>query len=332
MTEEFPNELTSNILINPNNYEVGDKIKEMCHWSTYKAVERNSQTNVFFHVLHYSKDELNEKSIDLYSKKSLIRAIKLIRKYNFPGIAKTYGVYFPEADDQNRHVFTDSLYKEHVIVVSEYFEKNLEKLARDFSDGKPTPGFGPTERSKIIFGISSILENAHAYNLTHQRLNLSNIYLNDNFEPIIGEFGMAYMLPECERNDYKYLAPEVKKDSYVDYSIPVDVYAFACIVYRMFSYEMTSNNNNEKDFFFRMKIMKGWRPDKPAIIPNSYWNLIIVCWEQSSISRPQFSDITNMIIGDEFVLHENGIDADVNDLKRYQEKMLAFNHSFRRND
>lgn len=103
----------------------------------------------------------------------------------------------------------------------------------------------PTIRSKIIFGVAVAMNCLHENNFISDNLSLSNIYLDENFEPKIINCNLSYIF------DLLYLSPEVFNGTY-RFIKEVDVYAFAMVIYRMFSKE-----NEKQPFRFFSKASSG---------------------------------------------------------------------------
>lgn len=70
----------------------------------------------------------------------------------------------------------------------EYYKNNdLSNSTRKYldSDKRKIDEMNPTIRSKIIFGVASIMKQLHQNNAIYRDLKLQNVYLTDSFEPVI---------------------------------------------------------------------------------------------------------------------------------------------------
>jgi serine/threonine protein kinase len=81
----------------------------------------------------------------------------------------------------------------------------------------------PTRIMAIIAGISCGLTHIHAHDVIHRDIAARNVFMDRNFSPRIGDFGMAMRsndaaVLECVP-DCKWLSPEAIRDRY--YCVPV---------------------------------------------------------------------------------------------------------------
>lgn len=69
----------------------------------------------------------------------------------------------------------------------------MKELIEDYfnSKGSDDSILNPTIRSKIIFGVAAIMKKLHKLNIVHSNLTIGNILLDDNYEPLINNFGFA---------------------------------------------------------------------------------------------------------------------------------------------
>ncbi|ELP85751.1 hypothetical protein EIN_281120 [Entamoeba invadens IP1] len=94
----------------------------------------------------------------------------------------------------------------------------------------------------------------------------------------------TYMAPECLQNTS-------------DYSYPVDVYAFGIVLYETYI-EKNAFENDERfnqPWMIPQFVIEGKRLDKPAGVPENYWDLTTKCWKQNPEERPTFSDVLKII-------------------------------------
>ena len=115
---------------------------------------------------------------------------------DLPGVVKIIGFSLPLVDGKNSKCLeinpSDELWKEikadslTIIIIYEFLENDFIKLNNFFlrSEGAKESKINPTIRSKIIFGIASIMNQANK-NKFNLPLRLENILLNDKKEPKI---------------------------------------------------------------------------------------------------------------------------------------------------
>lgn len=187
------------------------------------------------------------------------------------------------------------------------------------TNGSNHDKMNPTIRSKIIFGVAVAMNCLHENNFISNNLSLSNIYLDENFEPKIINCNLSYIFDTIPHTlpsyDLLYLAPEVFNGTY-RFIKEVDVYAFAMVIYRMFSKEI-----EKQPFRFFSKTSRGWRPEKPELMPDCYWELVCNCWKDSHEDRPSFDEIIEMLEDEKFALEEFGMKTDIDELREYQNRV-----------
>jgi serine/threonine protein kinase len=164
-------------------------------------------------------------------------------------------------------------------------------------EGKEMNHDWATKKTKIAIGMAFGLEFIHKTGFMHRDLKPENVFLNGDFEPIIGGFGCATRVnsPDGDQTEMVgtplQMAPELYDDQ--GYGQSVDVFAFAVSIYRMFKLspnELVNVKNVEQlqDHYF-----KGLRYPRLESINDGYWNLITRAWDQDPRKRPTFEQIVN---------------------------------------
>lgn len=272
----------------------------------------------------------------------VIRGIN-ISNTDIPGLVKTIGyrlrLYGEEKANSKYREVTVALpdggektvdFTGDIEVMHLYKTNNLEKLINDYleSKGANHEKINPTIRSKIIFGVASIMRQLHSKNIISRSLKIQNIFLNEQNEPVICDFHdfksienapdmkMAIGTPYC-------MAPELFMDESETYSLPVDVYAYGILLYKMFAPKLQFADNKplKSPHHFMMKISKGERPVRPEGVPDHYWELIENCWKQNPDERPTFEEITNLLKDDKYALEEFGLKTNIDELHEYQKRV-----------
>jgi serine/threonine protein kinase len=187
-------------------------------------------------------------------------------------------------------------------------------LAREFQ--KEAPANWATAESKMVFRIAQTMSLFHRAKWVHRDLKPQNIFIDENWEAVIGDFGLARSLvhfsvsgceesPTLEAGTAPYLAPELS-DGDGRYDSSVDVFAFGVLVYAMFAktlnlFTLLDNNAvvNQPAALIRY-LAAGVRYKRPDDISNEspYWRLITQCWSQDPSNRPPFEEIVTRMTTD----------------------------------
>ena len=92
---------------------------------------------------------------------------------------------------------------------------------------------------KIIIQICLGLEKIHNAKIIHRDLTPDNIFIDENYNIKIGDFGVSKQLgtvinyTQSNVGKHHYSAPELEKNQKYDYK--VDIYALGCIIYELFT-------------------------------------------------------------------------------------------------
>lgn len=301
------------------DYEVKNRIAySMCTY-IFSVIEKKTDKKLAFIV--YPNFFINN---DVMYQELLARSfIKL------PGIVNISNFFFAP---KGNSIF---LAKNSLILVSELMTNgNLETYLYEYlrSQGKNHKNMNPTIRSKIIFGVAATMKQIHQNDFLYEVLNMKNVFLDENFEPKLGDFVHGTFKRRIPlENTIKqslpiYKAPEILIFGDDGYSFSSDVYSFAIFLYQMFS---LSFQFPDKQFIrcFESRIKSGERLKKPNDIPDHYWDLIQSCWKNDQFERPTFEEITKILRDDKFAIEEFGMKTDLDKLHEYQNRIdICFPH------
>lgn len=325
----------SRIHLDLEDFELNEMIGKGAYMIVFRA--ENRKTHEVVAVKVFNEEYFNRKRKQIY----LLIDITLPFLLNLPGIVKIKGFRFPLVDEERTKdkllkikPTPENKLKWHLdltgaIIFSEYMPNgNLETINYDYltSNGLLNEKMNPTIRSKIIFGIAAIMKSVHKYNVIHGDLNPHNILLDENLEPNISGF----MFSKFVSNDMElaignplYMAPELFMDVDETYTSSIDVFAFAIIIFKMFSFKVSFGEKirlRSSQQYMRL-IGRGKRPCRPDSIPDCYWELIQNCWDQKPDKRPTFDEICEILKSDNFAIEEFGMKTDVDELHEYQDRI-----------
>jgi serine/threonine protein kinase len=153
-----------------------------------------------------------------------------------------------------------------------------------------------TAKSKMIFGIVSGMASVHARGILHRDLKPTNILLNEQFEPVIGDFQTAHSY--ANKNKLRkmlgtpfFIALDINRDEERRYDFSVDVYAFAVTLYHIFAEAKDFDDGLMPIMTFHQlwrRISQGARFNRKPQIPEYHWGVIVRCWVADPKARPTF--------------------------------------------
>ncbi|KAK8866627.1 hypothetical protein M9Y10_009593 [Tritrichomonas musculus] len=317
----------NDVLIELEDYEIKNLIGNGGSGVVFRAIEKKTGKETALKVIEQTTN---------------LRVPPLL---NLPGIVKILGFRFPLTKEQIaektskrinlKMTVTDKGRKTEVdlssaVIVTELMKNgSLDTIVSDYLKTKKcNEKINPTIRSKVIFGVAATMKRVHKNNVIHRDLKLENVFLDDNLEPRIADFGLAnaYLgnigMTMTIRTPYT-LAPEIFMDDEDVYCEPVDVYAYAFLLYRMFTnyIEFADGKQIGSSQRYMMKIGRGLRPKKPEECPDVYWELIQDCWRQNPFERLNFDQITEKLKDDKYALEEYGVKTDLDQLHEYRERI-----------
>lgn len=154
---------------------------------------------------------------------------------------------------------------------------------------------GNAMRFKIVLGLAEGLLYLHSYHVIHRDIKPANILLDDDFEPLLTDFGFSRFIDEDSTNkmtgetgSYRYMAPEVTSHSF--YTEKADTYSFALICNEIFT--------DERPFEYQIAarvavdvVKKNLRPSQKKIKNERLKAIIARCWDANPDLRPEWPEI-----------------------------------------
>ena len=170
---------------------------------------------------------------------------------------------------------------------------------------------------KIIFGIAQGLNLLHQNGVQHRDIKPGNIFLDQDFNPHIGDFGDITPKTDTDHlhGTQGFLPPEAYQpdSSKIPCGPPYDVYEFGCTLFQIITYEWPfSDKDNENVLMdFTAKGIRDNRIEEKGISINEkdkpLYEIVKMCWNQDPAERPTMDDIARWIydaapdiLGDDF--------------------------------
>ena len=178
-----------------------------------------------------------------------------------------------------------------------------------------------TQRVKALYGVASAMRYLHEkLSIVHRDLKPANVMLNQNMEPVVGDFGLAKMMTKMMMRQTQkagspvYMAPELMCSR--EYTNKVDVYSFGILCYELLSESLAFEEITNIPDLIRI-VVRGNRPNlNNTKISISFRDLISKCWKDDADKRPSFRDIVRDLRSDQFL---DGIDK--NDFMEYSTRL-----------
>lgn len=175
-----------------------------------------------------------------------------------------------------------------------WMESLFDVLKRE-RRGEMINGWNATKKSIVVYGMAVAMAYIHSKNIAHWDLDPTHVFLNENFEPVVGGFRCSWFLEEPwdgERTyGQVYTAPEFFS---VDGrpSKAADVYSYVFVVYSMFTDESVWWGKRPRTAMqLMMRVHKGERPMRVPGITEELWTLIERGWRGDPSYRPSFAEI-----------------------------------------
>ena len=259
-----------------------------------------------------TKEYLAAKVMKINGKQDILfinREIRTMIHFNHPTIIKFRGYSLKDFWGQKNVTIFMELAK----------NRSLKDVLKKCSNGLSPEQYDNTAKQIILIGIARGMMELHKGHLIHRDLKPENVLLDENFHPIITDFGLSKfyeaghsMNQSGSRGTAIYMAPEAFSDNY---NIKADVYAFGILMYEVVTDQTPYPdilNNKIKIHQIPKLIKENMRPKFDFPIKKSIKKLIESCWAQNPNDRPTFEQIFNKLAYnfDDFVDNDDIDDDD----------------------
>ncbi|KAK8893002.1 hypothetical protein M9Y10_030258 [Tritrichomonas musculus] len=273
--------------IDINKFDNHGVIKPGCFGIVYKIQEKRT------HNLFAAKILIGDYSNEQF-KTMIDREIAILKFVNHPTIIKYFGYSLRDVHNEN-----------NVTIITE-FAKNgsLSDILEKILSSNGPSNYDNTTRQIILTGISRGMKYLHDLNIIHRDLKPDNILLDENFRPLITDFGLSKFYQGSYSNIQSqivgtsiYMAPEVH--SGINYDSKADVYSFGILMYEVVMdavpYPKLKNHEIGINEFKDKVVNHNYRPEFKYHVKESIKTLIEKCWSADPKERPTFSEIYDML-------------------------------------
>jgi serine/threonine protein kinase len=256
--------------------------------------------------------------------RSFLREVVIPAKLLLPGIVPIVGFCLPKINPVDGEIMPG-------VIITEYMPNgNMQDLLDKQFEGNPNPHFGATEMSKVVFGIAVTMSHFHEHKILHRDLKPGNVFLDAKWEPRIADFGLSRPSSNSLQltmaiGSPLFMAPELYTEDGNPYTEKVDVYAFAMLVYQMFTneIELADGKPYRSPAQLMMRVSQGQRYKRVKGIPDKIWALIEDCWSAKPAERPSFAKVVERLKNDAGICFPG---TDMERYVEYQSRMLEKPH------
>lgn len=275
-------------IVSLDKYRLVNKIEEDQFNSIYKVVNKDTNETCIASVSSIKLDVLSDKSLSNISSE-----IQNLLSMKYPTIQQFIGFSFHDFEGQNKPV----RFLEYVGKLT--LKNQLLKERMGIHESR----WNKTTKLKIIYGIASGMSYLHSHNINHPELSTQNVYINDKFEPKLGEIGF-YTLPQktqlassytmnISKMSKMFTAPEAMMTG--ENTEKSDVYSFGVVLYETITCEKAFDDYSNPIVFIKniKDLSKLLHLDRN--IEDCYKNLIYSCLSNDIKKRPSFASIVSQL-------------------------------------
>lgn len=190
--------------------------------------------------------------------------------------------------------------------------------------------FDNTVEQIILIGIASGMMFLHNNNIAHCDLKPDNILLDDNYHPLIADFGLSknYNSGHTENSmicgTAIYIPPEELSNnpSNQHSKEKADVYSFGILMYKLLTLskpypDLDLKKITQFDFYSKV-IYENYRPIFKVPIEPALKKLIERCWDNNIETRPTFKEIFELLSTNEDYFLPN---INIDDIEDYIDEL-----------
>lgn len=262
----------------------------------------------------YMAKVFNDQSDELI--KQFSKELSFIRLLKYPSIVNFIGYSEVDFHHQDNPVLLTDFYRRgtlsNVLEIEDQKNGRLKLHEKGFDD------WNNTKKMICLIGIALGMKYVHEHKIIHRNLSSSNVYLDENLYPKIGDFGLSKS-SQLQYNQTLFagknaiIAPELITGNN-SYSFPVDVFAYSLIAYHIISHHKPTIPTNSP-YFLHLKIVQEEARPALSYMPTKFHNFIKEMWKQDQFERPNFGQIVRTLLTEKDSLWLD--DVDEGEVNRY---------------
>ncbi|XP_016539997.1 serine/threonine-protein kinase STY46 isoform X2 [Capsicum annuum] len=150
---------------------------------------------------------------------------------------------------------------------------------------------------KVAIDVSKGMNYLHQNNIIHRDLKAANLLMDENEVIKVADFGVARVKAQtgvmtAETGTYRWMAPEVIEHKPYDHK--ADVFSFGVVLWELLTGKLPYEYLTPLQAAIGV-VQKGLRPTIPKHTPPKLAELLQTCWQQDPTSRPDFSEIVDIL-------------------------------------
>ncbi|XP_053272605.1 tyrosine-protein kinase Tec isoform X3 [Pleuronectes platessa] len=209
-----------------------------------------------------------------------IEEAKVMMRLSHPKLVQLYGVC-------SQHT--------PIYIVSEFMEQGCLLNVLRQRQGS----FSRASLLSICLDVSEGMEHLEAHGFLHRDLAARNCLVNDALVVKVSDFGMAryvldnqYTSSSGAKFPVKWCPPEVF--NFCRYSSMSDVWSFGVLMWEVFTEGRVPFERHQNHEVVTL-VTRGHRLYRPKMATPTIYDIMQLCWRQSAVERPLFSQLYTMI-------------------------------------
>ena len=156
------------------------------------------------------------------------------------------------------------------------------------------------------------MDYLHDHMIYHYHLSSRNIYLNEEYTPLIADYGFHYLKDISSvfikyKNKNSYSSPELLKEKKIignvssnsDNYKKSDVYSFGILLWELYTCTIPFNISLQN--LYNYVVVSGYRPEITNDFNPRIAALIRECWDNEPSKRPTFKKIIEILDNSELL-------------------------------
>jgi serine/threonine protein kinase len=234
--------------------------------------------------------------------------LEIQSKFDHPTILKLIG--FSLNDEGRPIIFLEFMPNESLL--------SLQRHSRSIMNA--------TRLSVAIFGITVAMRELHRQGVIHYDLKFDNVFLDRDFEPKLGDFGVSQVIatvvphfgcpvimpPELIAIEDDFPCEKIEK---------TDIFSYAVAIVAMLQRGLVMDDGVVcRNLMAQLnRVARGMRYRRPDGLSDALWAIVVRCWAQDPDDRPIAADIVQELLASDDWVFEG---TDLEQLHAYRRRVI----------